>query len=61
MTSGQGQQARPGDREEEERESKVKLPVRLSKNKNPLSKGEIYIPLEHEAQVRRKISCIVKK
>jgi len=61
MTSGQGQQARPEDREEEEREGKVKLSVWLSNIKNPLSKGEIYISLENEAQVQSQNRYIVTK
>jgi len=40
------------DTEEKERGSRVKLPVSLSKNKNPLSKGEIWISLENEAEVK---------
>jgi len=33
----------------------------FSKNKNPLSKGEIYISLENEAQVKSQNKCIMKK
>jgi len=60
-TSGQGQQARPEDREVGERESKVKISVWLSSNKNHRSKGEIYISLENEAQVKSLNRCIVTK
>ena len=50
-----------GTRRRRREKSIVKLPVRLFRIKILFSKGEIYISLENEAQVKSQNRCIVKK